>query len=126
MTPKFRGGPNVAIKVPSHQFDATVNFYRDVLGLEELPGDGDSVSFKFGANRLWIDSVANLSKSEIWLEVATDDAESASRYLSANGVSRRDEVEQLPEDVRGFWVSDSAGNIILVHEPENRYQTRQK
>ena len=120
MTPGFRGGPNIAIKAPSHQFEATVAFYRDVLGLEELETGGDSVSFRFGANRLWIDRVAHLSKSEIWLEVATDDAETAAQYLAARGVYRRDEVEDLPENLRGFWVCDAASNIILIHEADNR------
>jgi len=30
---KFAAGRNIAIKVPPHQFKATVSFYRDVLGL---------------------------------------------------------------------------------------------
>ncbi len=33
METTFRGGHNIAMKVPPHQFEATVNFYRDVLGL---------------------------------------------------------------------------------------------
>ena len=120
MTPQFRGGPNIAVKVPFHQFAATLAFYRDVLGLEELDTDGDSVCFRFGGNRLWIDRVAHLSKSEIWLEVATPDAQSAAQYLSDSGVSRRDEVEALPERLRGFWVCDAASNIIQVHEADDR------
>ena len=116
MSPGFRGGPNIAIKVRPHQFAATVGFYREVLGLEELDTAGESVSFRFGANRLWIDRVAHLSKSEIWLEVATDDAEAAGKHLANSGVSRRDEVEPLPSGVDGFWVCDAASNIILIHQ----------
>lgn len=46
MTPEFTGGPNIAIKTPSHQFEATVGFYRDVLGLEEVETSGESVDRK--------------------------------------------------------------------------------
>ncbi len=118
MTPEFTGGPNIAIKTPSHQFEATVGFYRDVLGLEEVETSGESVSFRFGANRLWVDCVPQLSKAEVWLEVATDNVEAAAKYLSERGVIRRDEVEALPGSVRGFWVCDAASNIILIHEPD--------
>ena len=34
MTPKLAGGRNIALKVPPHLYDATVQFYRDVVGLE--------------------------------------------------------------------------------------------
>lgn len=116
MRPGFRGGANIALKVPPHQFDATVGFYREVLGLEEIDTGGESVSFRFGAARLWIDRVAHLAKAEIWLEVATDDADTAARYLADSDVTRRDEVEALPPGMRGFWVCDAASNIILIHE----------
>ncbi len=29
----FAGGRNIAIKLPPHEFDSTLRFYRDVLGL---------------------------------------------------------------------------------------------
>ncbi|MCP2332161.1 hypothetical protein G443_002431 [Actinoalloteichus cyanogriseus DSM 43889] len=32
-SPRFRGGPNIAMKLPAARFDDTVAFYRDVLGL---------------------------------------------------------------------------------------------
>ena len=52
--------------------------------------------------------------------MATGDAENAAQYLSASGVSRRDEAWGLPENVRGFWVCDAASNIIPVHETDNQ------
>ena len=36
MKPKFKPGKNIAIKVPVHEFDKTVAFYRDILGFEEI------------------------------------------------------------------------------------------
>ncbi|MFZ0242986.1 MAG: hypothetical protein WAL90_15185 [Desulfobacterales bacterium] len=70
---KFTGGRNIAMKVPPHQFEETVRFYRDVLGLEERSREKSSVCFAFGSNRLWIDRTPSFSQAEIWLEVVTDD-----------------------------------------------------
>ncbi len=33
---KFEGGRNIAMKVPPHQHEATVRFYRDVLKLDHM------------------------------------------------------------------------------------------
>lgn len=87
----FAGGPNLAMKVPPHQWETTVAFYRDVLGLEALEpftGEPASVGFVFGASRLWIDRVAGMSQAEMWLEVTADDPEAAAEHLAAAGVVR--------------------------------------
>ena len=56
MKPKFTAGSNIAIKVPAHEFDKTVMFYRDILGFEETdessPGDMESATFSFGDKTL--------------------------------------------------------------------------
>ena len=56
MKPIFTPGKNIAMKVPIHEFDKTVTFYRDILGFQEIdassPGDIDSVVFKFGDKNL--------------------------------------------------------------------------
>ncbi|MGD8293677.1 MAG: VOC family protein [Desulfobacterales bacterium] len=36
MKPKFSPGKNIAMKVPTHEYDNTVAFYRDILGFEEV------------------------------------------------------------------------------------------
>ncbi len=33
MPVEIKGGINIAMKVPSHQYEAVVAFYRDVVGL---------------------------------------------------------------------------------------------
>lgn len=52
MNPKFRPGRNMAMKVPAHEYDKTVAFYRDVLGFELIPldneEDNNTIRFKFG------------------------------------------------------------------------------
>ncbi len=117
MSPRFAGGPNVAMKVPPHQWDATVAFYRDVLGLEPLAPvgtDPPSVGFAFGAARLWIDRVATVSQAELWLEVTTDDPRAAAAHLAAAGVPRVDEIEPLAEGSPRFWISSPAQVVHLV------------
>ena len=113
-TPKFAAGRNIAMKVPPHLHEATVRFYRDTLGLEELERQGESVGFRFGASTLWIDRVPGLSQAETWLEVVTHDLDAAAAHLAAAGVVRCDEIEPLPDGLHGFWISSPASIIHLV------------
>lgn len=111
---KFTGGRNIAMKVPPHLYEATVQFYRDVLGLKEITKHAPSVGFEFGSNQLWIDRVPGMSQAETWLEVITNDIAAASEKLKAAGVVRCDEIESLPEGFQAFWVSSPASIIHLV------------
>ena len=115
--PVFSGGPNIAMKVPPHEYDAVVAFYRDTLGLEELTARRPDVCFVFGANQLWIDRVPGLSQCELWLEIRTGDGTAAKTHLAANGITRCDEIEPLPEGSDGFWIA-SPGNIIHLVSPK--------
>jgi catechol 2,3-dioxygenase-like lactoylglutathione lyase family enzyme len=113
--PGYNGGRNIAIKVPPHEWEQTVAFYRDILGLpliDDLPSATPTVIFRFGSNRLWVDRVEALSQAEIWLEVSTTDVPAAARHLKEAGVVRRDEIEAL--DFEAFWISSPAGIIHLV------------
>lgn len=111
---KFGAGRNIAIKVPPHQYEATIHFYRDVLGLKELTEHSPSIGFKFGSNNLWIDRVPGMSQAETWLEVVTDDIALATEQLKDAGVVRCDDIEPLPEGFQGFWISSPASIIHLV------------
>ncbi len=82
--PQFSGGANIAIKCPSHTYEQTVAFYRDTLGLPLIEEEKDGCIFQFGPNRLWIDSVPNLSHPEIWLELETNDTEAAASFLKSS------------------------------------------
>jgi len=118
MRPRFAGGPNLAMKVPPHQWETTVAFYRDVLGLDELePFEGEpaSVGFAFGTSRLWIDRVAGMSQAELWLELTTDDPAAAAAHLdAAPGVARVDEIEPLAPGSPRFWIASPAQVVHLV------------
>ena len=117
MNSRFAGGRNIALKVPPHQYDATVQFYRDVLGLKVLENHLPAVGFEFGSNQLWIDRVTGLSQAELWLEIITDDVPAASTHFKAAGVVRCDEIESLPEGFDGFWISNPASIIHIVSKP---------
>lgn len=116
--PAFRAGRNIAMKVPPHQFDATVAFYRDVVALPHLGSYRHSESFEFGSVRLWIDRVERLSQAEIWLELQSDDTERAARLLETADVVRCDEIEPLPGGFDGFWIANPAGIVHLIGHPE--------
>ena len=98
--------------------EETVAFYRDTLGLPLIEEEKNGCIFQLGPNRLWIDSVPNLSHPDIWLELETNDTEAAASFLKVHGVTRRDEVEQLREDFNGFFISAPNGMIHLVIGPE--------
>jgi catechol 2,3-dioxygenase-like lactoylglutathione lyase family enzyme len=112
--PQFSGGANIAIKCPSHTYDETVAFYRDILALPLIEEEAEGCIFQFGPNRLWIDKVPNLSHPDIWLELETNDIEAAAAYLKVHGVMRRDEVELLREDFNGFFIAAPNGVIHLM------------
>lgn len=113
--PRLVPGSNIALKIPPHEYEATLAFYRDILQLKEVGTDkGGSPGFDFDGKTLWLDRVETMSQAEIWLEVRAEDLKSAEQYLEAQGVVRRDEIEPLPEDFEGFWITNAAGLIHLV------------
>ncbi|MCU0633773.1 MAG: hypothetical protein MUE41_02770 [Gemmatimonadaceae bacterium] len=112
MRPQFSAGRNIALKVPPHAYDATLRFYRDVLGLAPLTTHPPHVGFDFGGKQLWIDRVATLSQAEVWLEIVTEDVAAAAAYLRDAGITRCDAIEPLPEGHQGFWIADPASIVL--------------
>ncbi|NIQ39702.1 MAG: hypothetical protein GTN81_14105 [Proteobacteria bacterium] len=112
--PHFKGGRNIAMKIPQHLFDKTVAFYRDTLSLPVVEEGASTVVFEFGTNRLWLDRTDYLSQAEIWLEITTDDVPSAKSYFASTNTIRKDEIEALPDGFEGFWISNPAKVIHLV------------
>ncbi|MDX1541751.1 MAG: hypothetical protein R3349_10145 [Geminicoccaceae bacterium] len=113
----FRGGRNIALKTPAHQYQASVAFYRDVLRLRPLASHDQSEAFEFGPLVLWIDRMERLSQAEVWLEVVADDLAAAAAELDAAGVDRVDAIEPLPEGFQGFWIVNPAGLVHLLAHP---------
>ncbi|MBO9456510.1 hypothetical protein J7376_14000 [Paracoccus sp. R12_1] len=106
-------GRNIAIKVPTHQWQETVEFYRDRVGLPVARTVQDSVGFAFGTLTLWIDRVPHQSRSDVWLELFSDDPDAALDRLQG---PTRDELEPL-DGVTGHWTSDPCGVVLLVRQP---------
>lgn len=119
---KFSAGRNIAMKVPPHQYEATVNFYRTVIGLKEITKHENAVGFEFGSMNLWIDRVPGMSQAELWLELVTDDIEKASDHLNSVGVVRCDDIEELPEGFNAFWISSPASIVHLVCRDTESWQ----
>lgn len=119
---KMKAGKNIAIKVPSDAWQATVSFYRDVVRLAEVEvSHANSRAFAFGSMSLWIDKCPHLSQSEVWLELCADSIEAASQELNIPGIVRRDDIEELPPDMRAFWIKAPSGIIHLVSEIQNEF-----
>ena len=122
MDVKFEGGVNIAIKIPKSKYESTVSFYRDILKLEveEKPIDHPTVSrthlVKFGGNVLWLDCVDTYTHSETWLQLTVSNVEEATAYLLSKGVSTRDELEELPENMH--WIQDPAGTVLNLQTRE--------
>jgi hypothetical protein len=110
------GGRNIAMKVPSHQFQSTVDAYR-ALGLPVLFEDDSMVTFEYGPIKLHVDRSDSFSQAELWLEFLSDDLGNAEIALQKAGFDRRDEIENLAGH-RGFWVSSPASIIHLVSRAE--------
>lgn len=115
---QFNGGINIAIKIPSHKYEETVAFYREILKLNvtEVPIEHPTISrshkAEFGPNILWLDCIDNYTHSETWLELRTDNVAKAAEYLKKKGVETRDELEQIPEDKH--WIMDPAGTVFIL------------
>jgi hypothetical protein len=112
--PQFSGGANIALKIPAHLYEQAIAFYRETLRLPLIEEEPEGCIFQFGPMRLWVDKAPHLSKPDVWLELNTNDTESAASYFNTHGVIRRDELEQLPEDFDGFFITDPSGIIHLV------------
>lgn len=118
MAVDITGGINIAMKVPTHQFEATVAFYRDVVGLKPFNDKPPAIGFELGPNRLWIDEAPVMTQAEVWLELFTNESRAALRQLENAGVVRCDAIEPLGEGFRGGWIMNPANIVHMVREPD--------
>ncbi|WP_395749391.1 hypothetical protein [Prosthecobacter sp.] len=112
--PAFQGGPNIAMKVPLIEYEATLRFYRDVVRLPQLNSYKPDNVFQFGSSLLWLDCVAGIQQAEIWLELLASDTSLAAEHLKRSGVERCDSVETLPTGFDGFWIRSPASVVHLI------------
>ncbi len=118
MSAEIKGGIDIAIKVPPHQYQQTLNFYRYVIGLEEITDKPPATGFVLGPNRLWIDEAPGMSQAEIWLELFTSDFQLAEKHVAENGVTRCDTVEPLPDSFKGGWIMSPCNIVHMLREQE--------
>ncbi|MCH8497342.1 MAG: hypothetical protein LAT63_02585 [Marinobacter sp.] len=113
----------IAMKIPAHEYESTLHFYRNVLRFKEVTGSApdDTPRFEFGDKVLWLDRMTGLSQAEIWLEIITNDIDQASEYLKASECQRRDEIEPLPSGFKAFWISSPTNIIHLVSSGDDAW-----
>ena len=104
----LRGGPNIAVKVPPQQWEQTVRFYGESMGLARIESLAPAVVFELGADRLWIDRVETLRQAEVWLEFQTDSSATTVALLSHEGFVHGDSIEPLPKGFHRFWIAGPA------------------
>lgn len=127
MTPTFRGGNNIAMKLPRAQFDRTVAFYRDILGMEVTEDSDETVTegvvqsaaVRFGPVTLWLDRVDNYAHADLWLELFTDDVDRATEHLAAHGIPVQDELEPFPSGMNAHWISNPVAIPHIVRLSDN-------
>ena len=112
---RYRGGNNVAMKLPPHHFEDAVKFYRETLGLK-VSDHGKSKLVEFGPIRLWLDPCPPFFQTELWLEVVSSNGDTAEKHLGDERVVRCDPIEKLPEGFRGFWITSPADIVHIVSE----------
>ncbi|WP_327090260.1 VOC family protein [Nonomuraea sp. NBC_01738] len=124
MSPTFRGGHNIAMKLPKAQFDRTVAFYRDILGMEVTDESSDAVdqcaSVRLGPVTLWFDRVDNYARADLWLELFTDDVDAAAEHLAAHGVAVQDELEPFPAGMDAHWISNPVGIPHIIRLADDK------
>lgn len=117
---KFKGGFNIAIKIPKSKYENTVDFYKNILKLEvtEVLMNNSTVSkshkVDFGDSTIWLDCVDNYTHSEVWLELRTNDVEKATEYLLSNSVETCDEIEEIPQNMH--WIQDPSGTVFILKQ----------
>src|SRR5690606_814432 len=107
---EFKGGNNIALKIPKFKYSKTVHFYKEVIKLPYLGFMSESHAFQFGDFTLWLDCMDNYSQQDVWLEIQTDNVKIAAEYLHENQINRRDEVE-IHENSDGYCISDPCGTV---------------
>lgn len=118
--PKFRGGMNIALKIPKHVYKQTISFYSNVLGFELIKEESEyfpeCYSCQYGLIKLWFDRMDSYAQTDVWMDLETDDIAAAREYLKSHHIPFRNELEKLPADFKADWISNPAGVVMLLKE----------
>lgn len=117
---QYRIGKNIAFKIPKFRFEETLAFYRSLPGFNlqpyGKPEESTSYFCKFDHITIWFDCMENYTKSDVWLELETDDLEFSKQQLHNVNTPLRPELEKLPKDLNASWISDPAGIVMLLKQ----------
>jgi catechol 2,3-dioxygenase-like lactoylglutathione lyase family enzyme len=110
------------MKIPKAQYDATVAFYRDTLGLAVTKEDASDTptveathKVEFGPITLWLDRDDTYSQTDLWLQVHTDELDTATTRLAETGITPCDELEPFDGvEFRSHWIKNPAGVVHLL------------
>lgn len=118
---KITGGKNIAIKVPVSKYQETVDFYTRTLGLQaseihtpDHPTVKKSTKVVFGDNTLWLDATEQVSRTEAWFELQTDNLAETEEHLQRANIAFEDDLEQIPAHMH--WIKDPIGNVFILKE----------
>ncbi|KAJ9467984.1 hypothetical protein DIPPA_23048 [Diplonema papillatum] len=113
----FTGGSNVIVKCPTHKYDSTVAFYRDILGLTVEASTRDTCKIRWGRKTyLWVLKQDRLAHPCVWLTIEADDVAKA-REVVQKREFLRGEIDPLSEGTASFWVSPLNDMVHLVKPP---------
>eukprot|EP01060_Flectonema_neradi_P003650 TRINITY_DN1235_c1_g3_i1.p1 TRINITY_DN1235_c1_g3~~TRINITY_DN1235_c1_g3_i1.p1 ORF type:complete len:368 (+),score=76.54 TRINITY_DN1235_c1_g3_i1:66-1169(+) len=113
------GSDSIIVRCPSHRYDSTISFYREIMGFHGEYHGKDICKIDWGkgpGTGLWIQKVDRLSHPSIWLVVETNDTELCKNIINSedNLTMREVEADNIAEGVGGFWVSPECDLIHLV------------
>lgn len=82
-------------------------------------GVSRSAAVRFGPVTLWLDRVDNYAHADLWLELFTDDVDSATEHLAAHSIPTQDELEPLPANMNAHWISNPVGVPHIIRLPDS-------
>eukprot|EP01064_Diplonema_japonicum_P039610 TRINITY_DN9981_c0_g2_i1.p2 TRINITY_DN9981_c0_g2~~TRINITY_DN9981_c0_g2_i1.p2 ORF type:complete len:363 (+),score=127.25 TRINITY_DN9981_c0_g2_i1:34-1122(+) len=113
----FNGGNSLIIKCPTHKYESTVAFYRDILRLNVEYSSKDTCKLEWSEFMyVWISRTDKLTHPSVWLVVDTNCTVRAKALLEKCEMMRN-EVDQLAEGVDGFWASPVNDMVHLIKGP---------
>ena len=113
------GSDTIIVRCPSHRYDSTISFYREIMGLHGEYHGKDMCKIEWGkgpGTGLWIQKVDRLTHPSLWLVVDTNDNDLAKNILKSDSrvTMREAEPDNIADGIGGFWVSPECDLVHLV------------
>ena len=120
----FGGGALIILRCPSHKYESTVAFYRDILGLRlkqrEHQREAIACCFEWSDDaNLTVVRIDKLTHPTIWLTVDATDLPQGQDIFEKSSLLRTDITETLPEGVEGFWSAPPNDMVHIIKSVES-------